>query len=57
VPLGIREKVPLGIREKVPLGIREKVPHQDEPYFLVQGQVTMARVPVDVIGPTNGPMG
>jgi hypothetical protein len=42
VPLGIREKVPLGIREKVPLGIREKVPHQDEPYFLVQGQVTMA---------------
>ncbi len=31
--------------------------HQDEPYFLVQGEVAVAWVPVDVVGPSNGPMG
>jgi len=31
--------------------------HQDQPYFLVQGLVTVCWVPVDVVGPDNGPMG
>lgn len=31
--------------------------HQDEPYFLVRGQVAVCWVPVDVVGADNGPMG
>lgn len=31
--------------------------HQDQPYFLVQGQVAVCWVPVDVVTLDNGPMG
>jgi ectoine hydroxylase-related dioxygenase (phytanoyl-CoA dioxygenase family) len=39
-------------------GSRIRTPfHQDQPYFLVDGQVAVCWVPVDHVGTENGPMG